>query len=327
MAPFEPKKLALIRIWQILKEHSDIDHPLTQQTIAQHLESDYGIPIERKTISHNLSLLREAGAEIVSTREGSYLAGRNFEDAELRLLIDGVLCSKHITATYSADLIDRLCRLSNRYFRSHVKNICTVHDWSKTANQELFLNIELVDEAIEQGRCIAYDYNKFGIDKKLHKSSRQLVTPYQLILHNQRYYLMAHSERWGDMTFHRLDHITNMQISEQPGTPLRSLPGYENGIDYKQIASAMPYMYTDAPVRIELAARTDAIDQIIDWFGTDIRIAPIPEDAAHVSVRVMASPMAMEHWIMQYSDCVEVLAPASLRERIRQRLEDALRKY
>ena len=175
MESFEPKKLALIRIWQILKEYSDCDHTLTQDDIAQHLVSEYGIVIERKAISRNISLLKEAGIEIESRRAGSYLAERAFEDSELKLLIDGVLCSKHITAKHSKDLIDRLCGLSNKFFRSHVKNVYSVNEWSKTDNQALFYNIELVDIAIEQNRRIAYDYNKIGIDKKLHKSSIRLL--------------------------------------------------------------------------------------------------------------------------------------------------------
>ena len=150
MGNFEPKKLALIRIWEILKEHSDSSHPLTQQDIAKHLEDDYGIVIERKAISRNISLLKEAGIEIESGRAGSYLESRDFEDSELRLLIDGILCSKYITAKYSSDLIDRLCSLSNKYFRSHLKNIHSVNDWNKTNNQSVFLNIEMIDYAIDE---------------------------------------------------------------------------------------------------------------------------------------------------------------------------------
>ena len=40
MDSFEPKKLALLRIWQILQKYSDYDHPLTQDDIALHLEND-----------------------------------------------------------------------------------------------------------------------------------------------------------------------------------------------------------------------------------------------------------------------------------------------
>lgn len=158
MESFEPKKLALIRIWQILKEYSDYDHPLTQEDISRHLENDYGIVIERKAISRNISLLKEAGIEIESRRAGSYLEHRDFEDSELHMLIDGVLNSKHITAKHSKDLIDRLCALSNKYFRASVKHIYSVNDWSKTGNPALFYNIELIDTAIEQGQQLHYDY-------------------------------------------------------------------------------------------------------------------------------------------------------------------------
>ena len=152
MESFEPKKLALIRIWQILKDYSDYDHPLTQEDIAVKLENEYGIVIERKAISRNISLLKEAGIDIESRRAGSYLERREFEDSELHMLIDGVLSSKHITAKHSKDIIERLCSLSNKYFRPNVKHIHSVNDWYKTDNQALFYNIELIDTAIEEGK-------------------------------------------------------------------------------------------------------------------------------------------------------------------------------
>lgn len=327
MESFEPKKLALIRIWQILKEYSDCDHTLTQDDIAQHLVSEYGIVIERKAISRNISLLKEAGIEIESRRAGSYLAERAFEDSELKLLIDGVLCSKYITAKHSKDLIDRLCGLSNKFFRAHVKNVYSVNEWSKTDNQALFYNIELVDIAIEQNRRIAYDYNKIGIDKKLHKSSYQIVSPYQLILHNQRYYLMAYSEYWGNMVFHRLDRVTNMKLTEDKATDLQTIPGYKNGIDYKKISSEMPYMYSDEPERIDFVADAIIVDQIIDWFGNDIRIVKSSDNENQVIVSVISSPNAMEHWAMQYANYIEVVSPETLRVRVKNSLENGLKKY
>ncbi len=326
MESLESKKLALIRIWQIFKEYSDYDHPLTQEDIVNKLEKQYGIVIERKAISRNISLLKEAGVEIESRRAGSYLEARDFEDAELHMLIDGILSSKHITAKHSKDLIDRVCGLSNKYFRSSVKHIHSVNDWSKTDNQALFYNIELIDSAIEQGKQIHYDYNKYGIDKKLHKSSQQYVSPYLMILHNQRYYLMAYSEYWGNIVFHRLDRITNMTITDLTATPLRSVPGYENGINYKDLSSTMPYMYTDKPERIEFLADVSIIDQIIDWFGDDVKFVK-DVDETKVKVILKASPNAMEHWAMQYISFVEVTSPESLRERLKNVLSDGIGKY
>ena len=327
MDSLEPKKLALIRIWQILKENSDYDHPLTQEDISAHLEHDYGIVIERKAISRNISLLKEAGAEIESRRAGSYLECREFEDSELRMLIDGVLSSRHITAKHSKDLIDRICGLSNKYFRSSVKYIRSVNDWSKTDNQALFYNIELIDSAIESNRQIHYDYNKYGIDKKLHKSSQQYVSPYLMLLHNQRYYLMAYSEYWKNMVFHRLDHITNMTVTDRKSTPLDSIPGFENGIDYRELSSAMPYMYTDKPEQIQFIADMRIVDQIVDWFGSEAKIEKKADEETKVTVSIKTSPNAMEHWAMQYIDHVEVIAPEALRNRIKESLENGLEKY
>lgn len=326
MDNLEPKKLALIRIWQILKDYSDDSHLLTQEHIANLLEQDYGIILERKAISRNISLLKEAGADIESQKGGCYLAQRDFEDAELRMLIDGILSSKHITAKHSRDLIDRICALSNRYFKANIRNIHSVNDWSKTDNQAIFFNIEQIDTAIEQGRQLHYDYNKYGIDKKLHKSSQQYVSPYQMILHNQRYYLMAYSEYWGNMVFHRLDRMTNMSILDKPATPLRSLPGYENGINYKDLSSTMPYMYTDTPENIDFIADARIVDQIIDWFGRDIRIMPT-EDEQKLRIHLKASPQAMVHWALQYLPYVEVESPDSLRTKIRDTLQSGLEKY
>ena len=326
MESFEPKKLALIRIWQILKDYSDFDHPLTQEDIAVKLQNEYGIILERKAISRNISLLKEAGIDIESRRAGSYLECRDFEDSELHMLIDGVLSSKYITAKHSKDIINRLCGLSNKYVRSNVKHIHSVNDWYKTDNQALFYNIELIDTAIEEGKQVHYDYNKYGTDKKLHKSSHQYVTPYLMVLHNQRYYLMAYSEYWGNMVFHRLDRITNMIVVDKKGTPIRNVPGYESGINYKELSSTMPYMYTDRPEHIDFIADIGIIDQIIDWFGSDIRIVNADEESK-AKVSVKASPKAMVHWAMQYMDHVEITAPESVRNRIRESLQNGIMKY
>ena len=323
----EPKKLALLRIWQILQKHSDYDHPMTQEDIIKYLESDYGIEMERKAVGKNIADLRDAGIDIGSRRAGSYINSREFEDSELKLMIDGVLQSKHITARHSKDLIEKLCGLSNKYFRSHVKNVYSVNDWSKTENQALFYNIDVVDEAIATGKQVQYDYNKYGVDAKLHKSSFQRVSPYQLILHNQRYYLMGYSDYWGNMTFHGLDRISNMRLYDKPATPITSVKGYENGIDFKQIASTMPYMYTDTPERIEFIADEFIVDQIVDWFGKDIRMSVLPDNDKKVKVELVASPNAMEHWALQYLNYVEVTKPESLRGRIKESLKKATEIY
>ena len=326
MEGLEAKKLALLRILQILHKFSDLQHPLTQEKIAYYLDSEYGIVIERKAISRNISLLMDADVEIGHCRDGYYLETREFEDTELKLLVDSVLCNQNITAKHSADLIEKLCKLSNKYFRSHVKNVYAVKDWNKSDNSALFFNIEIIDMAINEGKQVQYDYNKYGKDKKLHKSSFQRATPYQLILHNQRYYLMGYSEYWGNMIFHRLDRITNIKIYDAPAYPLKKVPGYESGIDYKKISTTMPYLHSDKPERVEMLADAWVIDQVIDWFGKDLAVCET-DDPEKIIISLWANPYAMSLWALQYVNYIEVISPAHLRTKIREFLKSGLDKY
>lgn len=326
MEGLEAKKLALLRILQILHKYSDLQHPLTQEKIAYYLDSEYGIVIERKAISRNISLLMDADVEIGHCRDGYYLETREFEDTELKLLVDSVLCNQNITAKHSADLIEKLCKLSNKYFRSHVKNVYAVKDWNKSDNAALFFNIEMIDMAINEGKQVQYDYNKYGKDKKLHKSSFQRATPYQLILHNQRYYLMGYSEYWGNMIFHRLDRITNIKIYDAPAYPLKKVPGYESGIDYKKISTTMPYLHSDKPERVEMLADAWVIDQVVDWFGKDLAVRET-DDPEKIIISLCANPYAMSLWALQYVNYIEVISPAHLRNKIRDFLKTGLDKY
>ena len=325
MDSFEPKKLALIRILQILERYTDCDHPLKHDEIVKKLENDYSIIIERKAIGRNISLLQEAGYDIETAKKGSYLNSRLFEDSELRLLSDSVLASQHITVSHSKDLIEKIASLSNKYFKSHIKNVYSVNDWNKSENIALFYNIEIIDEAITNNRKIKFEYNKYGLDKKLHRSARHIASPYQMILHNQRYFLMAYQEKWQHISYFRLERITNIELLDETATDLRSIDGYKNGIDYKRFSSALPYMFSDDPEQITFAIDGEwMIDQIVDWFGFDFKTE---NKGDKIIVKVKASPYAMEYWAMQYLNYVEILSPASLREQIATNLNGAAKKY
>lgn len=78
----------------------------------------------------------------------------------------------------------------------------------------------------------------------------------------------------------------------------------------------MPYMFSDEPERIDFVADVGIVDQIIDWFGNDIRITKKGDDEKKINVSVVASPNAMEHWAMQYINHVKIVSPESLRIRV-----------
>ena len=183
-----------------------------------------------------------------------------------------------------------------------------------------------MDYAIKEKRQIVFEYNKYGIDKKLHRSSKQQISPNMMLLHNQHYYVMGYNAYWKSMSFLKMDRIRNMEITEEKAVPVKEVPGYENGIDYKTLSVERPYMYSDKPEYIELLAEESAIDQIVDWFGKNIEIEPAEEENKF-KVRLKASPNAMEYWAKQFLDSVEVKSPEHLRERISESLAKGAEKY
>ena len=321
----EAKKTLIMRIYQILDEYSDEEHPLTQQNIIDILERDYDIPCERKAVGRNVSYLKEMGFDIESTANGTYLASRKLENAELRLLIDSVLSSRNVNSTHSEQLINKLIALGGRNFKSHVKHVYSVKEWDKSDNKAFFYNIDVIDEAIEQGKKISFNYNKIGLDKKLHVSKPHVGSPYQMLLHNQRYYLMMFDEVFDQVGYYRLDKITNITILDEDAKPLKQNKGFEKGINYKEISTALPYMYNDKPIPVTIKCRNYMMDTISDWFGTDFFVNRV--DDAHFTATIKASEKAMLYWVLQYNYKVEVISPESLRQKVIESLQKTLDKY
>lgn len=129
------------------------------------------------------------------------------------------------------------------------------------------------------------------------------------------------------MRFLRVDHITGMRIIDKPAINIRRIPGYESGIDYKDLSGARPYMYSDKAERISFRAKTDVVDQIVDWFGNNVTIRQDRDNPGSVKCDLIASPMAMKYWLIQYAESVEVLSPKELRDQVIDVLRKANEKY
>ena len=86
-------KLKILYLLDILNKHSDEENILTMGDIISMLEK-HEISAERKSVSRDLELLSDFGYDICSfqeNRKGYYMRSHNFEDSELRLLIDAVM--------------------------------------------------------------------------------------------------------------------------------------------------------------------------------------------------------------------------------------------
>ena len=352
MDSMQHKKLLIINILDILKKYTDEDHRLSQKEIAEILKTEYGMKADRKAIKRNLMNLIEFGYEIeysVSVRmieitnengekelvESEILSDfylvRDFTDAELRLLVDSLLFSKHIPYSQCKELIEKIEGLSNKYFHAKVKHICNMPE-NMPQNKELFLTIEVLDEAISRGRQVAFRYNDMGIDKKQHPRKNSegnpreyIVNPYQMVATNGRYYLVCNYDKYDNAANYRLDRITDIRLLDTPVKPMKKVEGLQNGLDLPKHMAEHIYMFADKTERVTFRAKKYIVTEIIDWFGKDVRFSNETEDEVTAEVRV--SKMAMKFWAMQYGEHITVTSPESLVNEIRTALQKAVEKY
>jgi predicted DNA-binding transcriptional regulator YafY len=257
---------------------------------------------------------------------------RNFEDAELRLLIDSLLFSKHIPYNQCKDLVKKLEGLSSRYFHAHIKHICTMTE-TLPQNPELFLTIELLDEAISDGKKVSFSYLEYGTDKKQHRRlcpdgtvREYIVSPYQMAAKEGKYYLICNYDKYEDISNYRIDRIADVKILEEPVKPFETLEGAEKGrLNLAKYMAEHIYMYSSENTRVKFRIKKDWVSDIIDLFGMDVRFSDETEDRVTVTARV--NELAMKQFAKNYAPDVIVLEPEWLREEVREEAERTVRAY
>ncbi len=320
------KKMLNMLILDILKEYSDSDHRLLQQDIINLLESNYGISCERRAVKNNIVSLRDMGYDI-SEGKGYYLRTRDFTDAELRLLIDGVFTSGAITDKEAHQLVKKLEKYSNRFFKAHVSHIHSTSSGKNAENQNVMNSIAAIDVAISKGKKISFSYLQYGIDFKLHpkRSIRYVVSPYQMISNKGKYYLVGNYDEYDDISHYRLDRITDVEILNENRKPMKTIKGLENGLSISEYIAEHVYMYSGDSIRIKLRTSENLMDSLVDSFGKDFRVSFGEDDDIVVSLK--CNPDAFFYWAMQYGQNIEVLEPKSMRDRIKQASQEIYKKY
>lgn len=349
MYTMQPKKILIINILDILRKYTDEDHRLSQKEIVDILKTEYNMTVERKSIKRNILNLIEFGYEIEYSEscrmipnsktgelEESYILSdfylvRDFSDSELRLLIDGLLFSKHIPYSQCKELVDKLSGLSNKYFKSRVKHIQTMPDMAPQ-NKQIFYTIDILDEAISKSRQVAFTYNNYDTDFKLHprlnsdgKPREYIINPYQIAAANGRYYLICNYDKYDNVSNYRIDRITNIKLLDTPIKPAKKVKGLENGFSLPKHMAEHIYMFTGESAAVTFSFKKYLINDVIDWFGNEITF--LDETEEEITAKVHVNLMAMRRWALQYALHTKVLSPLSLAEEIKKDLEEAIKNY
>ena len=196
------QKLKILYLMRVFSEKTDEAHPMSVKDLISYLES-LGIHAERKTIYDDIETLRVFGMDIMNRRErpsGFYLASREFETAELKLLVDAVQSSRFLTVGKSRQLIQKLEHLTSIYQAKDLQRQAIVLDQVKNTNESIYYNVDEIHRAISQNRQISFQYTEWTVSKERHLKkggARYQISPWQMIWQDGNYYLIGVDEKSG----------------------------------------------------------------------------------------------------------------------------------
>lgn len=299
-----------ICLLEILKEYSDEDNILQMKDIITKMNMIYDLKPDRRTIYSAIALLIELGYDVSLYEEngiGYYLRNRDFEPSEILLLTDAVCSFPFIPARQSEELIRKLQQQLSSSKRKNYKHLTVVRQDKKTNNKQIFYNIDILDDAIQNKKQVQFSYLQYGLDKKLHlrRNDPYIVNPYGMVYMNEHYYLICSMTGFEKTSLYRIDRIKDISVLESKRD---KKPQNQN-----EVQDAI-YAFSGKPENITMYCNNLILNDVIDKFGTDIRLSQKDEDS--FILRMSVPPQGIKFWALQYLPYVEVVEPEWLRDEI-----------
>ena len=325
MPKSDNQKLKILYILDHLQRNSREDRLVKASELIAMLDREHNISCDRKTVYSDVAALQDYGVDIVSVpgkNGGYYIASRNFELPELKLLIDAVLSSRYLTEKKSRELIQKLCDQCNEYDAKLLRRNVLVSGRVKSMNETIYYNVDAIQEAIARNQMISFRYYDWDLGGKRHYREKEyLASPYGLCQDNENCYLLAHSDRHG-ITSYRVDRMTDITLTGQPRTPCPELT--EKAMT--EHANRLFQMFSGDMVDVKMRFHRSLINVVIDRFGKNTMLIPDGDEYFNFTVPVAVSPMFLS-WIIGFGCKAKILYPETVAEQCRQLCLETLSQY
>lgn len=330
MAKSTNQKLKLIYLMKIFMEKTDEMHSITMNEIIAELNA-YGVTAERKSIYNDIESLRQFGMDIIGEQNNRtyyyYVANRQFELPELKLLVDSVQAAKFITAKKSNELIKKIEGLASKYEASMLQRQVYVSQRVKTENEKIYYNVDTIHTAISMNSMISFQYFQWNVEKKMilkKDGNPYRVSPWALTWDDENYYMVAIDADDKIIKHFRVDKMLNINIEEKPreGGEHFDVQNADVGLYAKKVFG----MYSGEEKTAKLECDNDMAGVIIDRFGKDVTL--IRKDDKHftVNVKVIVSNHFIS-WIFSLGDKVKIVEPMPLVEKVKDEIKRLYRQY
>ncbi|MCM1136301.1 MAG: WYL domain-containing protein [Clostridium sp.] len=329
MAKTANQKMKLLYLLKILSENTDEAHCLSTQDIIAAL-SDYGIRAERKSIYDDIECLNTFGYDIlyVKSRSGGgyYMAGRDFELPELKLLVDAVQASRFITLKKSRELIKKIEKLAGPYEGKQLQRQVFVAGRVKTENESIYYNVDEIHKAIQNNVPIVFTYLVWNQKKELvprHEGKRYRVSPWALTWKDENYYLVAYDDEEEKIKHFRVDKMS--RIEEMEGEERRGIDAFEK-FDIAEYTNRTFGMFGGEAETVTLRLPENMIGIVLDRFGKEISIRRLSEETVSVKIKVALSKQ-FYGWLTGLGGEVSILSPDKVKKDYADYLRRIIRNY
>lgn len=323
MAKSEGQKLKLLYIVKFLEESTDESHPMTTAELISRLSAE-GISCERKTIYADIAALIDFGYDIiqVSNRRGGgyYLASRDFELAELKLLVDAVQSSRFITTKKSRELIKKLEYIAGKYDAGKLQRQVYVAGRIKTENEGIYYNIDNLHRAIQENKQIAFTYLEWNLQKKLvARGETRTVSPWALIWRDENYYLVAYETAEAKLKHYRVDKVGSVEVLD---SKREGLEQFEQ-LDIAAYSNKTFGMYSGEEETVTMQFSKKLVGVVLDRFGKDVDLRSVDEETFRVRAKVSVSGQFFG-WLCGIGEDARIVAPQKTAEAYRRWLANIL---
>ncbi len=328
MARSRYQKLKPLYIMNYLLQNSDEDHLVSVSQLIEHLAA-YGISCERKSIYDDIEALRFYGLDIVQTGTGKaagyYVANRNFELPELKLLVDSVQSSKFITHKKTTTLIQKIETLASIHEAQLLNRQVFVKNRIKTMNESIYYNVDAIHNGISQNRKIRFKYFEYTIEKERHyrkDGAFYVVSPFAMTWDDENYYLVAYDTDAGIIKHYRVDKMTEISTTEEQRDGLEAY----QALDMAMYARKVFGMFSGEEESVKMRFEKHLVGAVIDRLGRDVMLVKDGDNQFTVRADVVVSPQFFA-WITGFGPSAEIIGPDDVVEKMRQHIHSVAALY
>ncbi len=328
MSKSSNQKLKLIYLMKILLERTDETHSITMAEIIDALAA-YDISAERKSLYSDIESLRVYGLDIIGEQKGRsysyYVGNRQFELAELKLLVDSVQSAKFITAKKSAELIKKLEGLASKYEASQLHRQVFTVGRVKTMNESIYYNVDSIHTAIAQNSRITFQYFQWNVNKEMelrHNGALYEVSPWSLSWDDENYYLIAYDGKERMIKHFRVDKMLHIESNGKR----REGKDEVQSLDMARYARKTFGMYRGAEECVNIECDNSLAGVMIDRFGKDVSMIRLNDEkfVAHVEVAVSRQFLA---WVIALGEGAAITGPDHVVELMKSEIDRLIKQY